>query len=137
AATNRPDTRPQPHRHNSFASTLASKGPSTHGGHVPQQTGRTHDRNRTATILLPQPLHPRRRPHTPSMGRIEQPGHTTATAPTQFFCLNPCIQGAVHPPRPCAATNRPDTRPQPHRHNSFASTLASKGPSTHALRTLH
>src|SRR5947207_8927834 len=79
-----------------------------------------------------------RNPSGPAaMCRNKQAGHTTATAPTEFFCLNPCIQGAVHTRRrPCAATNRPDTRPQPHRQNSFASTLASKGPSTHALRVL-
>src|SRR5204863_8341763 len=59
-----------------------------------------------------------RNPSGPAaMCRNKQAGHTTATAPTEFFCLNPCIQGAVH------------TRKQPHRQNSFASTLASKGPS--------
>src|SRR5947208_13398428 len=38
-----------------------------------------------------------RNPSGPAaMCRNKQAGHTTATAPTQFFCLNPCIQGAVH-----------------------------------------
>src|SRR5438874_11583909 len=47
-----------------------------------------------------------RNPSGPAaMCRNKQAGHTTATAPTQFFCLNPCIQGSVHT-RPTVAAKR-------------------------------
>ena len=55
-----------------------------------------------------------RNPSGPAaMCRNKQAGHTTATAPTQFFCLNPCIQGAVHthlaqPPFEISGFHRPD-----------------------------
>jgi hypothetical protein len=40
-----------------------SRNPSGPAARAPQ-TGRTHDRNRTARILLPHPLHQQGRPHT-------------------------------------------------------------------------
>ena len=71
------------------------------------------------------------------IGRSDDPQNPCRVAAAKVF--HPFGSGSWNPSGPAAgaATNRPDTRPQPHQVRIFLPhPLAPKGPSTHALRLL-